>query len=166
MSSYQLARCGYLSHLSWHLSKSFLRLIGTDSNGQLPYPDLNQWYSISSGSDFDKFPSISAALPPLQSVLLTTTSLSKWTSLWLLSENHLIAVESGISLKPTGRVSKQPSNLYTGLPSLLSPTSTHHGNSFKETCSPSCTDLSPLVFSCPTLPPALGSLKLVARQLS
>ena len=30
----------------------------------------------------------------------------------------------------------------------------------------SCTDLSPLVFSCPTHPPALGLLKLVARQLS
>ena len=52
------------------------------------------------------------------------------------------------------------------LPSLLSPTSTYPGNSFKETCYPSCTDLSPLVFSCPTLPPALGLLKLVARQLS
>ena len=30
----------------------------------------------------------------------------------------------------------------------------------------SCTDLSHLVFSCPTLPPAHGSMKLVVRQLS
>ena len=94
-----------------------------------------------------------------------TTCLSKWTSLRLLSENHLSAVESGISLRLTGRVFKQSSNFEIGLPSLLSPTSIHPGNYFKETCSPSCTDLSPLIFSCPTLPPALGSLKLVARQL-
>ena len=33
-----------------------MRLIGTDSIGQLPDLDLNQWDSISSGSDFDNFP--------------------------------------------------------------------------------------------------------------
>ena len=75
------------------------------------------------------------------------------SSLWLLLENHFSTVESGISLRPTGRDFKQPSNFKTGLPLLLSPPSPCPGNSFKETCSLSCTDLSPLVFSCPTLPP-------------
>ena len=73
---------------------------------------------------------------------------------------------SGISLRLTGRVSKQPSNFKTGLPLLLSPPSPCPGNSFKETCSLSCTDLYPFIFTCPTLPHAHGSLKLVARQLS
>ena len=96
---------------------------------------------------------ISAVLPLLQSVLLITC-LSKWTSLWLLSENHLSVVESGVSLKPTGRVSKQPSNFETGLPSWLSPTSTRPGNSFKETCCLSvsvCLSLSVSVCLCLSL---------------
>ena len=92
--------------------------------------------------------------------------LSKKASLCLLLENHLSAVASGISLNLTGKDFKQPSNFQTSLPSLLSPTSTRPGNSYKETCSLSCTALSPLVFSCPPLPPAHGSLKLVTRQLS
>ena len=50
LSSCQLARCGYLSHLSWH----FKRLIGTDC--QLPDPDLSQRYSISSGFNLTNFP--------------------------------------------------------------------------------------------------------------
>ena len=56
LSSCQFAGCGYLSHLPWDLSKRLLWLIGTDTICQLPDPDLNQRYSISSGSDFDKFP--------------------------------------------------------------------------------------------------------------
>uniref|UniRef100_UPI00358FFFFE BAG family molecular chaperone regulator 1-like isoform X2 n=1 Tax=Myxine glutinosa TaxID=7769 RepID=UPI00358FFFFE len=39
--------------------------------------------------------------------------------------------ESGISLRPTGTVFKQPSIIWTGLPSLLPLTSTHPGNSSK-----------------------------------
>ena len=63
----------------------------------------------------------SAVLLLLQLIHLTICLLKR-SSIWLLLENHLSADESSISLKPTARVFKQPSNFETGLPFPLSPT--------------------------------------------